>query len=163
MSIASGPIIQIAWVTTDLAATEQFLTDHFAAGVWTRLEGIHFSADDCLYRGQPADFVADISIAYADQMQLQLIRPVSWQSICAASVASGVGGLHHVCFETDDIELTCKAAEAAGIEVVQRGTMAGGTMEFAYVDGAAWGVPYVEIARIGPEMKSFFETLKDAR
>ena len=53
--------VQIAWVTRDLAATEAVLTALLGAKKWVRMPGVHFSPEACTYRGQPADFVADIS------------------------------------------------------------------------------------------------------
>jgi hypothetical protein len=45
--------------------------------------------------------------------------------------------------------------------VVQRGSMGGGMMEFAYLDGAAWGVPYIELAKLGPAMQAFYDAIKE--
>lgn len=44
-------------------------------------------------------------------------------------------------------------------EVVQRGLMPGG-MEFAYVSAEDAGVPYIEIAHIPPEIRAFFDYVK---
>lgn len=158
--IASGPIIQIAWVVDDLDATEVFLGDHFGVRTWVRLEGIAFAPDTCTYRGQPADFVADISLSYAGDLQLELIRPVRGESIYSEFLGASGPGLHHLCFETDDLPEAVRAAEAAGLEVIQQGSMAGGAMEFAYVEGASAGVPYIEVVRIGPDMRAFFDDVK---
>lgn len=159
MTIASGPIVQVAWVVTDLDAAEQLFAGQFGTGAWTRLEAIHFAPDSCTYRGQPADFTADVSLAYSGDLQLELIRPVSGDSIYTEFLAASGPGLHHVCWEVDDLEAAVAAAGRAGLDVLQRGTMAG-MMEFAYVDGAAAGAPYVELARLGPEIRAFFETVK---
>ena len=153
--------MQTAWVVEDLDATERFLSDCFGVARWTRLPGIHFGPETCVYRGRPADFVADISLSYAGEVQLELIRPVSGESIYTEFLGRSGPGLHHVCFEVDDMARTLAAAEAAGVEVLQHGSMAGGAMEFAYVDGAAAGVPYVEVARIGPDMQAFFADLRN--
>jgi len=147
-------------VVEDLDAAETLLEGQFGSGPWTRLDGIEFGPDTCTYRGRPADFVADISLAYAGDLQLELIRPVRGDSIYTEFLASHGSGLHHVCFETDDLAAAIRRAEQAGLEVVQQGSMAGGAMEFAYVDGASAGVPYIEVVRLGPEMQAFFEHVK---
>ena len=41
-----------------------------------------------------------------------------------------------------------------------RGSMLDGEIEFAYVDGSASGAPYVELARIGPQMREFYAAVK---
>jgi hypothetical protein len=43
--------------------------------------------------------------------------------------------------------------------VVQRGVMPGG-IEFAYVSAPQAAVPYLEIAYISPEMRAFYDYIK---
>ena len=159
MSSCSGPIVQTAWVTDHLAQTESHLSDHFGAGRWTRFEGIAFGPDTCEYRGRPAEFSADIALTYIDDMQLELIQPRSGDSIYHDFLGRHGAGLHHICFETDDMEATLARAAAAGVEVAQRGSMAG-MMEFAYLDGAAAGVPYIEVARFSDDMRRIFDHIR---
>ena len=160
MTVASGPIIQVAWVVTDLAAMEQLLAGQFGTGGWTRLEGIHFGPDSCTYRGEPADFTADISLAYAGDLQLELIRPVTGENVYTEFLARGGPGLHHVCWEVVDMDAAVASAESAGLGVVQRGSMAAGAIEFAYVEGAAAGAPYLELARLSPGIKAFYDEIR---
>ena len=94
--------VQIAWVTDDLTQTEAMLTTLLGARKWIRMPGIHFAPDTCTYRGAPADFVADISLSYAGDMQLELIRPVSGDSIYREFLQACGPGLHHVCMRADD-------------------------------------------------------------
>jgi glyoxalase/bleomycin resistance protein/dioxygenase superfamily protein len=148
--------VQIAWVTRDLDATETALTTLLGAKKWIRMPGIHFAPDTCTYRGGPADFVADISLSYAGDTQLELIAPVSGESIYSEFLDSVGPGLHHVCIEADDVE---RAVTERGAEVVQRGVMPGG-MEFAYVTAQDAGVPYIEIAYIPSEIRAFFDYIK---
>jgi hypothetical protein len=148
--------VQIAWVTRHLDATEKALTTLLGAKKWIRMPGIHFGPDTCTYRGKPADFVADISLSYAGDTQLELIAPVHGQSIYTEFLDRGGAGLHHVCIETDDLE---RALAQRGAEVVQRGLMPGG-MEFAYVSAEDAGVPYIEIAHVPSEIRAFFDYVK---
>ena len=60
----------------------------------------------------------------------------------------------------DDVDAACTAAEAAGVPVLMRGSMMDGEIEFAYVDGSAEGAPYVELARIGPQMRAFYDAVR---
>jgi len=148
--------VQIAWVTRDLGATEKALTTLLGAKKWIRMPGVHFGPDACTYRGGPADFFADISLSYAGDTQLEVIAPVSGESIYTEFLDSAGPGLHHVCIEADDVE---RAVAERGAEVVQRGVMAGG-MEFAYVTAQEAGVPYIEIAYIPSEIRAFFDYIK---
>ncbi|GJF10271.1 lactoylglutathione lyase [Mycolicibacterium cyprinidarum] len=154
--------VQIAWVTRDLAATETVLTSLLGARKWVRMPGVHFSPDTCRYRGHPADFVADISLSYAGDTQLELIAPVSGRSIYTEFLDQCGPGLHHICVETEDPERFDSAvndAERSGAPVVMAGTMPGG-MRFAYVSAEHSGVPYIEIAYIPDEIRAFFEQIK---
>lgn len=146
--------VQIAWVTTDLDATESALTTLLGAKKWVRVPDVHFGPDTCTYRGRPADFVADISFSYAGDTQLELIAPVTGVSVYSEFLDRAGPGLHHICVEVDDVDAAVGAAE-----VVQRGTMPGG-MEFAYVSADSAGVPYIDIAHIPPEIRAFFDYVK---
>ncbi|MCV7361797.1 VOC family protein [Mycolicibacterium neworleansense] len=154
--------VQIAWVTTDLDATEQALTSLLGARKWVRMPAVHFSPETCSYRGRPADFVADISLSYAGDTQLELIAPVSGESVYTEFLDRHGAGLHHICIEAADREAfdaKLRDAESEGTPAVCHGEMPGG-MKFAYLSAAAAGVPYLEIAYIPPEIRAFFEYVK---
>ena len=148
--------VQIAWVTRELDATEKALTVLLGAKKWVRMPGVHFGPDSCTFRGKPADFVADISLSYAGDTQLELIAPVTGESIYSEFLDRAGPGLHHICIEAEDVEAAVAERNA---EVVQRGLMPGG-MEFVYVCAQAAGVPYIEIAHISPEIRAFFDYVK---
>ena len=158
--IARGPITQICWVTDDVEATERLLTEQFGTGAWTRIPDVTFGADTTTLRGEPVEFTAHISLGYAGDLQLELIQPVSGPTIHAEFLERHGPGLHHVCFDVEDLDAACAAAEAADVPVLMRGSMMEGEIEFAYVDGSAGGAPYVELARIGPQMREFYAAVK---
>lgn len=162
MSSAVQTPVQIAWVTSDLAATESTLTGLLGARKWVRMSAVHFGPDTCTYRGRPADFRADISLSYAGDMQLELIAPVSGESIYTEYLRDSGPGLHHIAIEAEGAEGLAGAVEhavAGGATLVQRGVMPGG-LEFAYVSMVAAGVPYLEIAYIPAEIRAFFDYVK---
>ncbi len=160
MTIATAPVIQLCWVTEDIAATETFLSANFGVGSWTRLNDIRFDPESCTLHGEPADFTVHVSLGYAGDLQLEIIQPVAGESIYTEFLAVSPPGLHHLCFEVEDMATALESAREAGIEVVQAGSMMGGGMEFAYLDGSAHGVPYVELAYLGPDIKAFYEAIK---
>jgi catechol 2,3-dioxygenase-like lactoylglutathione lyase family enzyme len=158
-ALAPGPITQIAWVVTDIAATEQFLTASFGVRKWARLPDVHFGPETCTYRGEPADFTAHIALSYHGEMQFELIQPVRGASIYTEFLEHSGPGLHHICSEPADFDAAIRAAADRGIDIVQQGDMSG-QMRFAYLDGAASGVPFLELAEIGPNMRTMFEQIK---
>lgn len=153
--------MQTAWVIEDIGATERYFVDHFGVKKWVRLNDIHFPPDTCTYRGKPADFVIHVSMAYLGDMQLELIQPVSGDSIYAEYLSAHGGGLHHLCMIPVDFDAALASSEAAGIGIAQQGSMAGGAMRFAYVDGAHVGVPFIELAELQPMMSDFFDSIRE--
>lgn len=153
---------QIAWVTTDLERTETALTGLLGVKKWVRIPDVHFAPDACSYLGKPADFVASISLSYLGDMQLELIEPVRGDNIYSDFLRDSGPGLHHICIEAESPEqFDAALVEAAdmGAKVVQQGVMPGG-IQFAYVSAAQAAVPFVEIAYISPEMRAFYDYIK---
>jgi catechol 2,3-dioxygenase-like lactoylglutathione lyase family enzyme len=161
--VARGPIIQVAWVIEDIDAAESQWGSAFGIAKWTRIPDVHFGPDTCTYRGEPSDHVAHVSMAYAGDLQLELIQPVSGVSIYTEFLEANGGGLHHVCFETDDMDASLAEARDAGMPVLQEGSMADGEIRFAYVDGSAGGAPYIELVTLGPTMRDFYDSMRDAQ
>lgn len=153
--------VQIAWVTRDLDATEATLTTLLGARKWIRMPDVHFGPDTCQHRGAPADYVADISLSYAGDTQLELIAPTRGESIYTEFLAESGPGLHHICVEVPDADAFDAALADAGpsAEVVARGVMPGG-MQFAYLSAAAAGVPYLEIAYVPDVIRTFYDYVK---
>lgn len=159
--LAQTPV-QIAWVTDDQEATAQALTALLGARRWVHLPAVHFGPETCRLRGEPADFVADVALSYAGDTQLEVIRPVRGKSIYAEFLDRHGPGLHHVCTEAPDeqaFDAAVRDAQNHGAELVCDGVMAGG-MRFAYVTAAAAGVPYLEIAHLSGDIRSFFDYVK---
>jgi catechol 2,3-dioxygenase-like lactoylglutathione lyase family enzyme len=162
MNLLAASPTQIAWVTRDLGATETALTGLLGVRKWVRIPEVHFAPDTCSYRGKPADFVASISLSYLGDMQLELIEPVSGENVYSDFLREAGPGLHHICVEAESPErFDAALAEAAeqGAPVVQQGVMPGG-IQFAYVSAPQAGVPFLEIAYISPEMRAFYDYIK---
>lgn len=153
---------QIAWVTADLEATETALTGLLGVKKWVRIPDVHFAPDACSYLGKPADFVASISLSYLADMQLELIQPVRGENIYSDFLRDCGPGLHHICIEAESPEqFDAALTESAdlGAKVVQQGVMPGG-IQFAYLSLPQAGVPFVEIAYVSPDMRAFYDYIK---
>ncbi len=162
MSVSFGSPVQTAWVTHGLEATETALTRLLGVKKWVRLPDIHFAPETCSYHGAPADFVAHISLSYLGEMQLELIEPVRGPNIYSDFLQRNGPGLHHICVEAEtleDFDTALASVAGQGAAVPQQGVMPGG-LRFAYVSAPQYGVPYVEIAYFSPEMRQFFDYIK---
>jgi hypothetical protein len=138
------------------------LTGLMGAKKWVRIPEVHFGPDSCSYRGRPADFVVDISLSYAGDIQLELIAPRSGDSVYSEFLRDHGPGLHHVCLEAASLDEMARMLDefaSSGAPVVMRGLMPGG-ISFAYVSAAAAGVPYLEVAFIPAEMTAIFDYIK---
>ena len=162
MSLSIGSPVQIAWVTHNLDATETALTGLLGVRKWVRIPDVHFAPDTCTYRGEPADFVASISLSYLGDMQLELISPVRGENIYSDFLRESGPGLHHICIEApspEGFDEVLSDAADQGAAVVQQGVMPGG-LQFAYVSVPQAGVPFVEIAYVSSEMRAFYDYIK---
>lgn len=155
VTLLRGPMTQLAWVVDDIDAAEGAIRPGGTEVRWTRLPDIHFAPDTCAVRGQPADFVVHVSLGYAGDLQLELIQPVRGENIYTEFLAAHGPGLHHGCWEVDDL-----ATALAGVEPVQQGSMVDGDLRFAYLEHDLPGLPYVELVQVGPVMRAFFDDLR---
>lgn len=118
--------------------------------------------DSCRFRGRPAGFVADVALSYAGDTQLEIIAPVRGESLYTEFLDRCGPGLHHACREATDLDAVDAAvrdAERSGATVVADGVMAGG-MRFAYVSAEDAGVPYIEIACLTDDIRTFLDYVK---
>jgi len=162
MSVSLQSPTQVAWVTSDMDATETALTGLLGVRKWVRIPDVHFAPQTCSYRGKPADFVATISLSYLGDMQLELITPVRGENIYSDFLRESGPGLHHICIEAqtpERFDAALREAAEQGAPVVQQGLMPGG-LQFAYVSAPEAGVPFVEIAYVPPEMRAFYDYIK---
>ena len=75
--------------------------------------------------------------------RLELIEPLDETSGVARFLASRGEGVHHVCFETDDLPATLEALAAAEAELIDRAPRPGAHGDVAFVhpralDGVLW-------------------------
>ena len=162
MTVSPQSPTQIAWVTPDMDGTETALTGLLGVRKWVRIPGVHFAPQTCSYRGEPADFVADISLSYLGDMQLELITPVRGENIYSDFLRESGPGLHHICVEAqtpERFDAALRETAGTGAAVVQQGVMPGG-LQFAYVSAPEAAVPFLEIAYVPPEMRAFYDYIK---
>ncbi len=54
------------------------------------------------------------------ESEIELLEPINAESGVAKFLARRGGGLHHVCFQTDDVERELEAARARGIQLIDQ-------------------------------------------
>jgi hypothetical protein len=158
MTVAQGPIFQVAWVVDDIDAAEKHFTAQYGVESWFRIPDVAFGPDACSYRGEPADYTVHVSLGYAGGQQLELIQPVSGVNLYTEFLAAHGPGLHHVAWIPDDFDSTIARLRTKNVDILQAGEFAGVGMEFAYVDGGPIG-SYVELMKLSDDMRAMFDGL----
>jgi catechol 2,3-dioxygenase-like lactoylglutathione lyase family enzyme len=91
---------------------------------------------EATYRGRPADWSFRLALATVGGFTLELIQPVSGESLYSEYLAvNGEGGIQHLGLVVEDVDLVVEQARQAGYVVVQsgRGHGARGDGKFAYL------------------------------
>jgi 4-hydroxyphenylpyruvate dioxygenase-like putative hemolysin len=84
------------------------------------------------YRGKDGEVNTKIAISRQFNTQIELIQPISGESIHKEFLDKGREGLHHVSFYVENIETYIKFFEEQGLEMVYYGSI--GKQVYAYFD-----------------------------
>jgi methylmalonyl-CoA/ethylmalonyl-CoA epimerase len=96
------------------------------------------------YYGQVAGYKGKRGFFFLGPIQIELIELVSGKTIHEDFLNNKGEGLNHLGFRVDDLESAKKAAEKAGLNVIQSFTRPDGT-GFAYIDSDRTGGVIIEM------------------
>ena len=96
-------------------------------------EGTPKSEVQLMYKGQKTDFSAIFCFLKMGNSELELIEPVSGDSIWFDFLKEKGEGIHHLKFEVDSFNDTIKAFKEIGVECMQYGSAVGPNK------GKTWG------------------------
>jgi methylmalonyl-CoA/ethylmalonyl-CoA epimerase len=119
-----GKFVQIGVVVADLDKSTRALTDIFGIGPFHIVDWPPEGRADLerFYHGQPGDFTARMAFTELGSIELELIQPVSGQSIWADFLRDSGGGIHHIRFNVDELELVQEYLAGQGILSAQHGS-----------------------------------------
>lgn len=125
---------QIGFVVKDI---DRAMEAYWRAGVgpWRVYTYAASRFKETTYRGKPGNWCFRLALANVGGLSLELIQPVSGESIYAEYLATHEeGGIQHLGFVVDDMDLIVEQARRSGYEVIQsgRGHGARGDGKFAY-------------------------------
>lgn len=88
------------------------------------------------YQGKAADYAMRLALSNFGPMRIELIEPLSGDSVYADFVREHGYGVHHFGLLTDDMQIALKQAEEAGLPMTMDGSGFGldGDGHFAYLD-----------------------------
>lgn len=106
---------QVAWVVPDIQAAERFFREALGVPGFAKIENVRAQDTAGTLRGQPGDFVFHLYMAYSGGALLELIQPVSGDSIFQEFLAAHPrGGVQHVAYMVPEAEFDEAVAQLTG-------------------------------------------------
>jgi hypothetical protein len=103
---------QVAWVVKNIHAAETFFRDVIGIGNFVKLENLRAQDLEGTYYGQQADFQFHLYMAYSGESLVELIQPISGQSIFQDYLDKNPsGGVQHIAYGIPVSELNKAISE----------------------------------------------------
>ncbi|UCG26348.1 MAG: methylmalonyl-CoA epimerase [Chloroflexota bacterium] len=96
----------------------------------------------------------DVDVAFlpSGASEIELLEPISESSGVARFLEKRGPGMHHICFEVDDIEATLAKMKTAGVPLInEEPTIGTGGKKIAFVHPKGTGGVLVELYELTPE------------
>ncbi len=156
---AIGPIMQNGFVVRDWREAAEHWARALGVGPFFVVEHIEFA--ECRYRGAPATIDMSVAIAYAGDIQIELVQQHNdAPSIYNDFLEHNADGLQHVGALTEDLDRALDENDLRD-KILQDGITAAG-QRFAYVDTVLHNGTMLEIIETNASMKKGFEYMKEA-
>jgi methylmalonyl-CoA/ethylmalonyl-CoA epimerase len=119
--IIAPAFCQVAWVVKDMALAEKFFVDTMGISRFMHMDNLAAKDTEGTYLGKPGNWVCNLHIAYAGDMQIELIQPVSGASMFQESLDRHGDAVQHVAYWLDDADYDAAAAHltSAGYPLIQ--------------------------------------------
>jgi methylmalonyl-CoA/ethylmalonyl-CoA epimerase len=99
-----------------------------------------------------ADQGVDVAFMPAGESDIELLQPLDDKSGVARFMQKRGPGMHHICFEVEDIEETLARLEAAGVPLIDSvPTIGTGGKKIAFIHPKGTGGVLVELYELTPE------------
>jgi catechol 2,3-dioxygenase-like lactoylglutathione lyase family enzyme len=129
-------IAQVAILVPDLIKAIKHYHDDFGIGPWHIYTYGKPLVTEMSYYGQPAEYKMRIGLSYFGQMRIELIQPLSGETVYSDFIEEHGYGVHHFGLLVDDMESALDLAAKAGYEMIMDGSGFGldGDGHYAYLD-----------------------------
>ena len=92
-------LAQIAWVVKDIETTKRFFQDVLGRSNFSKVDTIRVKEFEATYYGEPSDAESLVAIAYSGGTFIELIQPISGNSIFQDYLDKNpAGGIQHVAY-----------------------------------------------------------------
>lgn len=99
-----------------------------------------------------ADQGVDVAFLPAGESDIELLEPIDPQSGVARYLEKRGPGIHHICFEVEDIDETLDRLKTAGIPLInEEATIGTGGKQIAFIHPKGTGGVLVELYQLTPE------------
>ena len=79
--ILAPAFCQVSWVVKNLDAAEKFFVETMRISRFMHMDNLSAKDTEGTYHGKPRNWVCHLHLAYAGDTQIELIQPVSGESI----------------------------------------------------------------------------------
>jgi hypothetical protein len=125
-------INQVCIVVRDLQKTMERYWEDLGIGPWKIYQFEGPLLREMTIKGKPAKYKMSLALCQMDNIFLELIQPLSGETIYKEFLEEKGEGLHHLGFFVDDLDQALRNFEMSGIGTIQTGRFQGGG--FAYLD-----------------------------
>jgi methylmalonyl-CoA/ethylmalonyl-CoA epimerase len=125
-------IIQIAQVVKDIDYTMKKYHEILNIGPWDVYTFAPPALRECTFKGKPSDATWVLALTWVGDMQLELMQPLSGESVYTHFLDKKGEGIHHIKEWVDDCALAIQEYRKKGIRVIQSGKY--DEDEFYYLD-----------------------------
>ncbi len=137
---------QIGIIVKDLERTIEYYENTLGMGPFTR-SGVDFNLvfDYIELRGERVETDFLLGFAALGSLELELIQPVRGPSLYQEFLERSAEGLHHLCFDVDDLDERLKRYRSMGLTVLMEGRTP--NSGFAYLDTDKIGGVIIELVQ----------------
>jgi len=123
VSVELKRAVQIGIVVPDLERTVELLTSLFGLGPFHFIEWPNRPDSKYWYRGAEEHIKIRQAFVQVGALELEFIQPIEGErNAYRQFLEEKGGGIHHVLFEVDDMEIVVDELAKSGIQVLQAGT-----------------------------------------
>ncbi len=118
----SSRLGQVAWVVSDIQAAEGFFQEVMGVPNFVKLENLQAEELEGTYYRKPGNYVFHLYMAYSGDTLIEIIQPVSGQSIFRDYLNKhAAGGVQHIAYIVSEAEFDNSIMELTkkGYEVIQ--------------------------------------------
>lgn len=109
-----GQVVHVAYLVPDIDVAMRDWVEQLGIGPWTCIRDIEL---DSTYNGAPLTLHIHEALAYAGNLQIQLVQSNNDAHVATpyqSRVRAGQWGMHHVAYFSDDVDRDVAAAVAQG-------------------------------------------------